>query len=46
LGHFQSKFLATPVLLVNNLMVFKKRGLGRGLTGLDLEKIGGLVLVT
>jgi len=27
-------------------MVFKKSGLGLGLTGLGLEKIGGLGLVT
>jgi len=31
---------------VNNLMVFKKSGLGVGLHGLGLEKIGGLGLVT
>jgi len=32
--------------LVNNLMVFKKSGLGLDLTGLGLEKIDGFVLVT
>jgi len=31
---------------VNNMMIIKKSGLGLGLTGLSLEKIGGLSLVT
>jgi len=31
---------------VNNLMVFKKSGLGLDLTGLGLVKIGGLDFVT
>jgi len=31
---------------VNNLTVLKRSGLGHGLTGLGLEKVGGLGLVT
>jgi len=45
LGPLNQNFWLRQWSRVNNLIVFKKNGLGLGLglTGLGLEKIGGLV---